>query len=365
MYYLCSENKGADQLRSYFAAFLRLCVSHIQKAGFLILFSALLAALCPSDPLTLVGKVPVMFERLTTVGQTDRQTLLTVLHLVAESHAEVIIIALLAALYPTDPLTLVGKVPVMFERLTTVGQTDRQTLLTVLHLVAESHAEVIIIALLAALYPSDPLTLVGKVPVMFERLTTVGQTDRQTLLTVLHLVAESHAEVIIIALLAALYPSEPLTLVGKVPVMFERLTTVGQTDRQTLLTVLHLVAENHAEVIIIALLAALYPSDPLTLVGKVPVMFERLTTVGQTDRQTLLTVLHLVAENHAEVIIIALLAALYPSDPLTLVGKVPVMFERLTTVGQTDRQTLLTVLHLVAESHAEVIISSPEPKAQR
>ena len=107
--------------------------------------------------------------------------------------------------------------------------------------------------------------------------------------------------------------------------------------------------------LVIALLAALYPTDPLTLVGKVPVMFERLTTVGQTDRQTLLTVLHLVAESHAEVIIIALLAALYPSDPLTLVGKVPVMFERLTTVGQTDRQTLLTVLHLVAENHAEVI----------
>ena len=34
MFYLCSKNKGADQLRSYLAADLRLCFSHMQKAGF-------------------------------------------------------------------------------------------------------------------------------------------------------------------------------------------------------------------------------------------------------------------------------------------------------------------------------------------
>ena len=35
MYYLCSENKGADQLRSYRAADLRLCFRICKKAGFL------------------------------------------------------------------------------------------------------------------------------------------------------------------------------------------------------------------------------------------------------------------------------------------------------------------------------------------
>ena len=35
LYYLCSENKGADQLRGYREADLRL-FSHMQKAGFLI-----------------------------------------------------------------------------------------------------------------------------------------------------------------------------------------------------------------------------------------------------------------------------------------------------------------------------------------
>ena len=34
LYYLCSENKGADQLRGYREADLRL-FSHVQKAGFL------------------------------------------------------------------------------------------------------------------------------------------------------------------------------------------------------------------------------------------------------------------------------------------------------------------------------------------
>ena len=35
MYYLCSENKGADLLRGYREAVLRLLFSHMQKAGFL------------------------------------------------------------------------------------------------------------------------------------------------------------------------------------------------------------------------------------------------------------------------------------------------------------------------------------------
>ena len=35
LYYLCSENKGADQLRGYRSADLRLCFSHMQKADFL------------------------------------------------------------------------------------------------------------------------------------------------------------------------------------------------------------------------------------------------------------------------------------------------------------------------------------------
>ena len=36
LYYPCSENKGADQLCGYRTADLRLCFSHMQKAGFLI-----------------------------------------------------------------------------------------------------------------------------------------------------------------------------------------------------------------------------------------------------------------------------------------------------------------------------------------
>ena len=35
LYYLCSENKGADQLRSYCAADLRLCFHIFKKQGFL------------------------------------------------------------------------------------------------------------------------------------------------------------------------------------------------------------------------------------------------------------------------------------------------------------------------------------------
>ena len=34
MYYLCSENKGAEQLHGYHAADLRLCFSHMQKVAF-------------------------------------------------------------------------------------------------------------------------------------------------------------------------------------------------------------------------------------------------------------------------------------------------------------------------------------------
>ena len=37
LYYLCSENKGTDQLHSYFAADLHLCFLHMQKAGFLMM----------------------------------------------------------------------------------------------------------------------------------------------------------------------------------------------------------------------------------------------------------------------------------------------------------------------------------------
>ena len=36
MYYLCSENKGADQLHSYCAAALCLCLHIMQIAGFLM-----------------------------------------------------------------------------------------------------------------------------------------------------------------------------------------------------------------------------------------------------------------------------------------------------------------------------------------
>ena len=45
MYYPCSENKGADQLRSYCEADLRLFFSHRQKSGFLMtrLFMILLS----------------------------------------------------------------------------------------------------------------------------------------------------------------------------------------------------------------------------------------------------------------------------------------------------------------------------------
>ena len=36
LHYLCSENKGADQLRGYREADLRLCFSHMQKVGFVM-----------------------------------------------------------------------------------------------------------------------------------------------------------------------------------------------------------------------------------------------------------------------------------------------------------------------------------------
>ena len=36
LYYLCSENKGADQLRGYREADLRLCFSHMENVGFLM-----------------------------------------------------------------------------------------------------------------------------------------------------------------------------------------------------------------------------------------------------------------------------------------------------------------------------------------
>ena len=45
LYYLGSENKGADQLRGYHAADLRLCFSHMQKADFLMMRPILLAKL--------------------------------------------------------------------------------------------------------------------------------------------------------------------------------------------------------------------------------------------------------------------------------------------------------------------------------
>ena len=34
LYYLCSENKGVDQLRRYLKAYLLLCLSHMQKRWF-------------------------------------------------------------------------------------------------------------------------------------------------------------------------------------------------------------------------------------------------------------------------------------------------------------------------------------------
>ena len=46
LYYLCSENKGADQLRGYREADLRLCFSIRQKAGFLTM--RLICLLCQS-----------------------------------------------------------------------------------------------------------------------------------------------------------------------------------------------------------------------------------------------------------------------------------------------------------------------------
>ena len=36
LYYLCSKNKGADQLCSYCTADLRLCFSHMHRSGFLM-----------------------------------------------------------------------------------------------------------------------------------------------------------------------------------------------------------------------------------------------------------------------------------------------------------------------------------------
>ena len=45
MYRLCSENKGADQLRENRTADLRLCFRIVKKAGFLMMWFALLDAL--------------------------------------------------------------------------------------------------------------------------------------------------------------------------------------------------------------------------------------------------------------------------------------------------------------------------------
>ena len=50
----------------------------------------------------------------------------------------------------------------------------------------------------------------------------------------------------------------------------------------------------------------------------------------------------------------ALIPVLYPTDPLSVVSKVPVMFDKLKSAGQTDRQTIVAILHLVVENHAEV-----------
>ena len=49
LYRPCSENKGADQLRGYREADLRLCFSHMQKAGFLttqLIFSYSRCCIC-------------------------------------------------------------------------------------------------------------------------------------------------------------------------------------------------------------------------------------------------------------------------------------------------------------------------------
>ena len=47
LYYLCSENKGADQLRSYRLADLHLLFSHKQNVGFLMTWLiSRLASLC-------------------------------------------------------------------------------------------------------------------------------------------------------------------------------------------------------------------------------------------------------------------------------------------------------------------------------
>ena len=37
LYYLCNENKGADQLHGYRAADLHLCFSHMQKTDILMM----------------------------------------------------------------------------------------------------------------------------------------------------------------------------------------------------------------------------------------------------------------------------------------------------------------------------------------
>ena len=46
LYYLCSENKGADQPRSYCAADLQLLYSHMQKADFLMIWIVSSFLLC-------------------------------------------------------------------------------------------------------------------------------------------------------------------------------------------------------------------------------------------------------------------------------------------------------------------------------
>ena len=46
MYYPCSENRGADQLRGYREADLRFLFSHMQKAGFLMTRLILCTSFC-------------------------------------------------------------------------------------------------------------------------------------------------------------------------------------------------------------------------------------------------------------------------------------------------------------------------------
>ena len=48
------------------------------------------------------------------------------------------------------------------------------------------------------------------------------------------------------------------------------------------------------------------------------------------------------------------MSALYPIDSLSVVQRVPDMFDRLHSAGQSDRQTILAVLRLVVDNHAEV-----------